>query len=443
MSSPGRNDPCPCGSGKKHKHCCLGRVQSPTGITRQDRTDAMEALLRYSRRGEFDDVVGEAALLWTDTTDDVQAALQDIFEFETSVGSFFEWLNFDFRFDDRRTLADRFLDEREWSTSPRAVDYIRLMRDTHLRAYQVRDVRPGEGISVRDLWTKDDFFITEHSASMQLVKWDVIVARVNTHADGARLIEGTTMALPPAAAKLLLKKLKAEYKSFARRHPDEPIGEFFKFAAPHFHDFWIDETALREPPHLTTLEGDDITLSELVFSVPQAGDALATLLLQPDFEPAEAGCAAWLEPGQTEPRILGEVRCDRSTLTLTTFSRQRAANGRARLVELLGPLVLIEERHRETGALSEDPHAPESDPEVPIESVPEVAEWQDRKDREWLDLAIPALDGRTPREASKDGRLRAWLRELLIHIENQQLRLMGGQGRDLTWMWKELGLRRP
>ena len=23
--STGRNDPCPCGSGKKHKHCCLGK----------------------------------------------------------------------------------------------------------------------------------------------------------------------------------------------------------------------------------------------------------------------------------------------------------------------------------------------------------------------------------------------------------------------------------
>lgn len=22
----GRNDPCPCGSGKKHKHCCLGKA---------------------------------------------------------------------------------------------------------------------------------------------------------------------------------------------------------------------------------------------------------------------------------------------------------------------------------------------------------------------------------------------------------------------------------
>ena len=26
----GRNDPCPCGSGKKFKHCCLGKESSTT-----------------------------------------------------------------------------------------------------------------------------------------------------------------------------------------------------------------------------------------------------------------------------------------------------------------------------------------------------------------------------------------------------------------------------
>lgn len=24
--APGRNDPCPCGSGNKYKHCCRGRT---------------------------------------------------------------------------------------------------------------------------------------------------------------------------------------------------------------------------------------------------------------------------------------------------------------------------------------------------------------------------------------------------------------------------------
>lgn len=29
MSKPGRNDPCPCGSGKKFKNCCMNKQQEP------------------------------------------------------------------------------------------------------------------------------------------------------------------------------------------------------------------------------------------------------------------------------------------------------------------------------------------------------------------------------------------------------------------------------
>ncbi|MCP4388788.1 MAG: zinc chelation protein SecC, partial [Gammaproteobacteria bacterium] len=29
MGKIGRNDPCPCGSGKKYKRCCLGK-EAPT-----------------------------------------------------------------------------------------------------------------------------------------------------------------------------------------------------------------------------------------------------------------------------------------------------------------------------------------------------------------------------------------------------------------------------
>lgn len=74
-------------------------------------------------------------------------------------------------------------------------------------------------------------------------------------------------------------------------------------------------------PHLTTVEGHEITVSELVFSVPKAGVALATLLRQPDFEPGEPGCAAWLQSGREPRRILGEVECGTGTLTVRTLSR--------------------------------------------------------------------------------------------------------------------------
>ena len=40
--NPGRNDPCPCGSGKKYKKCCQGKVESPLPLpSRQQGQDAV------------------------------------------------------------------------------------------------------------------------------------------------------------------------------------------------------------------------------------------------------------------------------------------------------------------------------------------------------------------------------------------------------------------
>jgi hypothetical protein len=237
MAGPGRNDPCPCGSGKKFKQCCLVRRQAATGITARDRTEAISALMKYSRREEFDTIVAESARDWADMpVASPQEALQAIFEFETSTQAFFDWLFFDVPTDDGRTIADAFLSAREWTVSARAADYVRIMRGTHLRLYQVREVRPGAGFTVRDLWTKGDLFITERLGSTQLVKWDVLAARVCEHSDGTHQGEGSIMALPPDAAKPLLKELRSEYKSFARRHPEAPLAEFFKQSAPLVND---------------------------------------------------------------------------------------------------------------------------------------------------------------------------------------------------------------
>ena len=83
MPSPGRNDPCPCGSGKKFKRCC-GSAGPVPGVTRDDRTAAMAALLRFSRRHEFAHVTAATAIAWAvdDFGDDAHAALASFLDFE-------------------------------------------------------------------------------------------------------------------------------------------------------------------------------------------------------------------------------------------------------------------------------------------------------------------------------------------------------------------------
>jgi len=52
MTKIGRNDPCPCGSGKKYKDCCMGKNDQP------DEKGPAEQLIEEIREaldtGEFD-----------------------------------------------------------------------------------------------------------------------------------------------------------------------------------------------------------------------------------------------------------------------------------------------------------------------------------------------------------------------------------------------------
>ena len=43
MTAPGRNDPCPCGSGKKYKQCCLVKDEAKARAARAKAAEAAPA----------------------------------------------------------------------------------------------------------------------------------------------------------------------------------------------------------------------------------------------------------------------------------------------------------------------------------------------------------------------------------------------------------------
>ena len=71
-----------------------------------------------------------------------------------------------------------------------------------------------------------------------------------------------------------------------------------------------------------------------------------------------------------------------------------------------------------------------------------VLEHQARHDRGWLDEAIPALGGKTPRQAAGDPGRRQALVDLIRGLEGMYHRALkeGQPAYDPSWMWAELGL---
>lgn len=49
QKTPGRNAPCPCGSGKKFKNCCIQKIKFVTSLSRETRMEAMVAMILNGR----------------------------------------------------------------------------------------------------------------------------------------------------------------------------------------------------------------------------------------------------------------------------------------------------------------------------------------------------------------------------------------------------------
>lgn len=301
MSTIGRNDPCPCGSGRKFKHCCGANTRAAGVITDDDRGEAMDALLRFAERRELEDVSAMTTLMWSpDEGEDPETAFESFSDDPVSVGAYFDWFIFDATLTGRTTVAEMFLSRSAANRlSPRALDWVRQMSATHLRPYLVHETSEST-VSARDLWTGDPIVIRT-ATPIPLVIWDVLITRVRREPSASDtavgrasvamapatdpVMEGMPLILPSVARRFLLRDLKRLHRTFRRRLPDGSVSLFFKQHAPLFNRYWFDYVIDADGDGVETVEGEPVSHNRLVLDVPAARDALVTLLNQPDFEP--------------------------------------------------------------------------------------------------------------------------------------------------------------
>src|SRR5262249_51675242 len=191
MNEIGRNDPCPCGSGKKYKRCCLLAATAPSGVwTPAERQDALVALGRFGWRREFDaDRATAERRFWGGALGLIPADERPEVT-EQGEAFFQDWFTTDFRLESGLTLVELFLERagRRLRTGERR--YLERARLTHLRPYEVVGVRLDEGLDLLDLWAGKRIRVQERLATRQVVQWDVLGARVMLGPAGIPLLDG-------------------------------------------------------------------------------------------------------------------------------------------------------------------------------------------------------------------------------------------------------------
>lgn len=451
MASIGRNDPCPCGSGLKYKKCCLNKSAAMAlSYTSAEREGALAKLMRFAAREEFKEAHRAALrVFWDDSRlkepDEELARVMDSEQAEIAYNS---WFIFDFSLEEGKTALDLFLERVAGGLSLGERRYLEGMRDSHLRLYEVLEVKPDEGFDLRDVWDDRRFWVKERLGTRQIVQWDLIAGRIGAAGDGTIVFEALPYVFPAADKDDLVSGLRKSHRLFARDRPDAGGVDFFRSMAPVFHQLWLERVALRPLPKIMTAEGDPLIFARVVFDLRDQDSVVKILAGHPDLVKHEDGSYGWMEDKGAFRRSLGTIVLKPNRLALETTSRQRAERGKELIQRLLGDAVNCKAvTYEDVGqALKRSPgDAERKEPDIPLEIQARIiGQFYEKHYRQWVDEPVPALGNRTPRHAVRLRTVRPKLIALLKDMESrEERRRRGGEpAYDFGWIWKELGLTR-
>ena len=456
MPTTGRNEPCPCGSGRKYKHCCgNGESQSKALIASRIRESALAKLLTFAFHPAFDsDHAVAEVLFWGNLIrDSSNPDFEWILDSEDATIKYNTWFLFDWEAEDAGTVVDLFLEEAAAGLTPPEREFLQRLSQASLRLYEVESVKPGEGAHLIDLWTSTRLFVIERTATDEIVAWDLIAARVAPDGMGGNVFEGGLYLYPMESKDQVLRHFRRLHRRHHRKHPLDDASTFFRKNGVVFHHLWLSLVAFPEPPEIVTSDGDPLVFCRSVFESDEPEAVRELLQSQPQIRVTGDGMLSWAEANGATEHEVGTWSIEGRRVVFETTSQERATRGRAWLEAIVGSRVryrataleTIEQTMNELRRRRPKYPAPLAAAELPVEEDGAVRELYDRHYHDWMDRPVPALANRTPRTAARSRLWRGKVVELLKGFENMSARgaLDGRPPYDFQWIWRELGLERP
>jgi SEC-C motif/Protein of unknown function (DUF2384) len=458
MPKVGRNDPCPCSSGRKHKQCCLAAASGPTDLLWHRLRHAIDPLvadlLRFSRDEHGDALIEEA---WDEFT---LGDEPEPFSPETvHMPVFIPWFLYDWSPDPADTavpahlldgfpVAAAFL-RRARRVPPLLAQYVQACLERPFSFLEVVASTPGTGFRLRDVLTGAEHEVTERSASQGSRAGDILFGKPVT-VDHLTLLDGCGPALIPPVEKAAIIALRRELRKGRRTVTDAVVREFDIEVRDVYLDI-TDRLLTPRAPRLQNTDGEALSLQRITWEVPSARaafDALAavaqgidgadlpddaTLSTAGELETAEF---PWLREGNAKHRswtntVLGHFRVHGRQLTVEVNSAERARLARLLVDDAMSSAVhrgtVVESpeaalaahravppaeraaRERETEELRRDP-----------ELQAHMTEFLRQHYRDWIDASLPALGGMTPRQAMRTRDGREMVEALLVGLERQE-----------------------
>lgn len=474
----GRNDPCPCGSGKKYKKCCLGKEEAKASVPRpqtmatdeENRLSGRLASFAFSPR--FREERAKAHLLFFSSS----YTKPDISEENTESLCFIDWFVHDFPLASGMTLISEFATSEGKSIPIRERSLLPGWIDSFISLYEVLDVNPERAeIKLKDLFTQKESLVRDVAGSQKLVRWDILGTRIIPVGEHLRIAPVIT-CYPPSERDSLIRFFTAEWERY-KKETGEKWETFLKekgYLLYHYGEAKRKEV----PPPALSPEHHEMVFCKAIYDVTNFHGIAFRLKQEFDFRRDEEGEKLlrfiWLKRGKSKESVregesvgrglilqaglmstplsqptlvLGTVILTENRLTLEVISRERLEAGKSRLEELLGHFIQfrVDTFQSVEAALSAMKDRPEK--KVGVTLSKEREDFMLRRLRaqhmeRWIETPIPALDGKTPQEMVKLPGGAQRVEQLLKQIENMEEK-MKREGRpfiDLSPLRQKLGL---
>ena len=381
-----RNDPCPCGSGRKHKVCCAVRPS----INGSQRTQWLSHKLRdfiSAPRREADTIdLARIAAEVDERSDerDVNRFADDGFILDVAA------------FDD---AINDFIDEWGPLLPDDERDTIELWAISDRRLWEVADDPHDFLIPLRDTATGDTVEVYDVIGSTSIDKGGLVLSRV-VPAFGADRVVGTPISIDTRHRDGLLELLD-----------DSPDAE--DFAA------WYGWVAA--PPRMSTTEGQMMVVCTVRADPAELGWAALEAKLDALYQRDEEGeWTSTFTNDKDENVLRASMHREDDLLVIETLSEERMNS----VLDSLPGIDVVEDQRTPIRSPRdlETLRAPGRQAPEPLEVTPELEafmrEQMRKKEDFWLDENIPALAGLTPREAAVDPTRREDLIALLNSFDS-------------------------
>jgi hypothetical protein len=461
MPAIGRNDPCPCGSGKKYKKCCLAET---TVISTEE--------FQYQRLSEaynqgFDKIVEYGArLLGPDVLDLAMAeywmaigrkvAPEDE-DFQRQMPLFTPWMIFNWPVKPvgsskkmkglkGKTIAEIYMQDH----GPRMDSLERRVAEAANRVpyrfFEVIQVDPGKRIHLRDVLTGSEHTVQERSGTQYVRTGDLLFGRVAAIDEVKMFIGLAPYAIPPAF-KVGLIELRNQLKAGTREITEADI----EVEEVEIRRVYLElDDHLHRPPAICNTDGDPLEPHKLVFQIDSPETVLAELASLSVTESKEEilGNALynkdgslkrvewdWSRLGHKQSQrmsntVLGNLSIDGKKLTVRVNSAERAKKIRKTIEKHLGAGVRFKMdeispfRPQEALASAQESARQTQSSHKSLMHNPEVRQYLAETMRshweDWVDMKIPALGQRTPREAMRTADGREAVAALLLGFEREK-----------------------